>query len=70
MRYRGNRVKPYDHVSGSGLLGKVIGPTFRGQWFRVIDAKYDAESDITTTAMEEILPPEHALKLSQERDAQ
>lgn len=57
VSYKGDRTAPYTHKSGSGLLGKVIGPNRAGRWFIVTDATYDETLDRTLATLAELKAP-------------
>jgi hypothetical protein len=57
VKYLGDRTGHYDHGRGTGLVGKVVGPNVNGQWFVVVGASYDDETDTTHVEVEPILDP-------------
>lgn len=61
VKYSGDRSAVYDQATGAGLVGKVIGPNARRQWFVVTEANYDAETDTTYVTAELLRRPEGLL---------
>lgn len=57
LKYRGDRTATYDHGTGTGVLGKIVGPNLKGQWFAVVDAQYDAAEDLTYARLVQIQSP-------------
>lgn len=64
MKYRGDRSGDYRHEAGTGVVGKVVGPGYGGQWFVITEATYDPETDTTYAAAHQIRRPEAALEES------
>jgi hypothetical protein len=62
FQYRGDRAQPYDHTTGQGLVGKVVGPNVDGQYMVCTDAHYDPATDKTTAQFQAIVHPETALR--------
>lgn len=58
LNYRGDHTETYDHASGTGLIGKVVGPNADGQWYVVLDAEYDPLTDRTTAELQAIVSPD------------
>lgn len=54
VSYSGEHTSTYDHETGLGLVGKVLGPNRRQEWFVITEAHYDTETD-TTHATAELL---------------
>lgn len=61
IRYRGDRTGGYVHAVGTGLVGKVVGPTHAGAWFVITEASYDADTDTTFATAEQLRRPEDVL---------
>lgn len=61
FKYAGDRSADYHHDTGTGLVGKVMGPNLEGQYFVVTSAEYDAESDQTIAHAELLLDPRRRL---------
>lgn len=55
FKYGGDVTQPYDPATGTGLIGKTVGPNHAGQWFVIVAASYDEATD-TTHADAELLP--------------
>lgn len=60
LKYQGDCSGQYDHATGAGLVGKIIGPTPKG-YLRVVEATYDAELDQTFAKTECLVSPTAAL---------
>lgn len=67
LKYRGNHTAPYDAESGTGLLGKVIGPDLNGRYFAVDHVEYDADIDRTRAYLIQLIPPQQAFDRAVDR---
>lgn len=57
VSYAGNRTGDYDHETGKGLVGKVLGPGYDGLQYLVADAVYDPETDRTRATLQPMRDP-------------
>lgn len=68
MHYRGDQTADFSRDTRTGLVGRVLGPNAKGQWFVIVSASYDPDSDTTYADAEAILSPEaHLRRMIQER---
>lgn len=67
--YQGDQSSSYDHGTGTGLVGKVMGPDARGIYMVVTDAVYDAETDTTVATFRRMPHPEDVLAMNLEGPA-
>lgn len=65
LTYAGDRSAPFDPATGSGSVGKVVGPSRRNAWHRCTGASYDPETDRTILTYEQIEHPARALARQQ-----
>lgn len=68
LKYTGDCSGDYDRARGTGLVGKVIGPTQRG-FVIVTEAVYDAELNVTLAKTEPVMHPARRLAEMQEAGA-
>lgn len=62
MKFRGDQSAEYSKRTGSGTIGKVVGPNMLGQYFVIMEATYDAETDTTYVETQLLPDPRQALE--------
>lgn len=61
LKYSGDQTQSYDHGDGTGLVGKVVGPNHKGEWFVITSARYDEPTDTTYADAEPLPSPDYFL---------